>query len=91
VRLGHAFIDQTIFRALPASNDEKIMIFSGHGSDAEGQILEHKANEIKNDRVHFAKGTKITLCPSLLQNKPMNFVIRDARTINIPKIIFLYP
>jgi 16S rRNA (uracil1498-N3)-methyltransferase len=79
-----------LFHVLRASKGEKVTVLDGRGSYAKGHILDCKTQEIKIDSVHFAEGKKITLCPSLLKNKAMDLLIREATAIGVEKIIPLH-
>jgi 16S rRNA (uracil1498-N3)-methyltransferase len=74
-----------LFHVLRATEGEKVVLLDGHGYYAEGHI--HKAQEIAIDSVHFAESSKIILCPALLKNKAMDFLIREATAIGVARII----
>jgi 16S rRNA (uracil1498-N3)-methyltransferase len=77
-----------LFHVLRASRNEKVIVLNGCGYSAEGHVLDTK--EIAIDYVHFTSNTTITLCPALLKNKAMDFLIREATAIGVEKIIPLH-
>ncbi|MDR1590762.1 MAG: 16S rRNA (uracil(1498)-N(3))-methyltransferase [Puniceicoccales bacterium] len=77
-----------LFHVLRATRGEKVILLNGHGYYAEGHI--HETQGIVIDGVHFAESSKITLCPALLKNKAMDFLIREATAIGVAKIIPIY-
>jgi 16S rRNA (uracil1498-N3)-methyltransferase len=76
-----------LFHVLRANDKEKLVILNGHGCYAEGHVLDCKTQAIKIDSVHWVAGNPITLCPALLKNKAMDFLIREATAIGVEKII----
>jgi 16S rRNA (uracil1498-N3)-methyltransferase len=76
-----------LFHVLRANDGEKIIILNGQGHYAEGHIFDSKTQQVKIDSVHFMEKNKIMLCPSLLKNRAMDFLIREATAIGVGKII----
>jgi 16S rRNA (uracil1498-N3)-methyltransferase len=79
-----------LFHVLRANGNEKVILLNGCGYYAEGHVLNCKTQTIAIDHVHFTQSSKITLCPALLKNKVMDFLIREATAIGVAKIIPLY-
>ncbi|MDR0740747.1 MAG: 16S rRNA (uracil(1498)-N(3))-methyltransferase [Puniceicoccales bacterium] len=79
-----------LFHVLRASRNEKVVVLNGCGYYAEGYILDCKTQEIAIDGVHFTQNSNITLCPALLKNKAMDFLIRESTAIGVAKIIPLH-
>ncbi|MDR2372014.1 MAG: 16S rRNA (uracil(1498)-N(3))-methyltransferase, partial [Puniceicoccales bacterium] len=79
-----------LFHVLRANRNEKVTLLNGCGYYAEGHVLDCKTQEIAIDCVHFTQNSNITLCPALLKNKAMDFLIREVTAIGVAKIIPLH-
>jgi 16S rRNA (uracil1498-N3)-methyltransferase len=79
-----------LFRVLRANAGEKIMVLNGQGCRAYAYVSDLAAQTITIERLEFTPPSKITLCPALLKNKAMDFLIREATAIGVAKIIPLY-
>jgi 16S rRNA (uracil1498-N3)-methyltransferase len=79
-----------LFRVLRAKSGERIAILNGQGCCAYAHIIDSNSQKIIIDDLEYATPPKIVLCPALLKNKAMDFLIREATAIGVARIIPLH-
>jgi 16S rRNA (uracil1498-N3)-methyltransferase len=79
-----------LFRVLRAKFGEKVILLNGRGYRAYGRVVDSGAQKIAIDDLEYIPPSEIILCPALLKNKAMDFLIREATAIGVGKIILFY-